>query len=167
MLDGLIQEAAEKIEKQIPRRQRLFLTPRVLAADFRWERHRIAYPPSTRMVVPVTKSEACEAKYTAVPASSSGCPQRPAAAGGRRVGGRPDLDRSLHPSNANITFQVRYRRHQKISRDQNSSYSPRICQSGLKCFHAATGAVRLGAAAILTLICSNPNVNRANTEEPW
>ena len=34
------------------------------------------YPPSTAMAVPVTKSEAAAARKTAVPASSSGVPQR-------------------------------------------------------------------------------------------
>ena len=35
-------------------------------------------PPSTQMVAPVTKSEARDAKKTAVPAHSSGLPKRPA-----------------------------------------------------------------------------------------
>src|SRR5207248_7155532 len=34
--------------------------------------YRIAKPPSTRMVSPVTKSDAREARYTAAPATSSG-----------------------------------------------------------------------------------------------
>jgi len=34
--------------------------------------YRIAKPPSTRMVSPVTKSDAFEDKYTAVPIISSG-----------------------------------------------------------------------------------------------
>src|SRR5580704_11308721 len=40
--------------------------------------HRMEQPPSTQMVAPVTKSEARDAKKTAVPAHSSGLPKRPA-----------------------------------------------------------------------------------------
>jgi hypothetical protein len=39
---------------------------------------RIEYPPSTTIVVPVTKSDARDARNTAAPASSSAWPHRPA-----------------------------------------------------------------------------------------
>src|SRR5438128_4182445 len=39
---------------------------------------RIAYPPSTKIVAPVTKSDACEARKIAAPPHSAGVPNLPA-----------------------------------------------------------------------------------------
>src|SRR3954454_12383706 len=49
----------------------------------------IEYPPSTGMAVPVIKSEACEARNTAMPARSEDTPQRAAGVRARTLSCRP------------------------------------------------------------------------------
>jgi hypothetical protein len=48
---------------------KVVLTAKIIA-------QKIEYPPSTGIVVPITKSDACDATNTAVPAISSRSPQR-------------------------------------------------------------------------------------------
>jgi len=71
-----IEDAGKECRAALPGR---FDAPVERATDAGLLQAWLEYPPSTGMAAPVTKSEARLARKTAMPAKSSGVPQRPAA----------------------------------------------------------------------------------------